>query len=280
MRGSTRQHVVARESSGWQQPASRTFPLLGGMNMGQAQSTPRQQRYSYASRPRELVNRLREAHQLYRTRKQGTGDRVYFTLSALRQCAMHLQEHFGLKLEGLEILEVGPGQQLEHMRALSVKNQVTGIDTDIVLQGFHLRDYVELLRQGPVLRAAKTVTRKLFGWDTLFEKSLAQSLGVQCFPRLPLFRMDPTRMTFPDASFDLVCSWSAFEHIERPRTALAELARVLRPGGIAYLVIHLNEVRLDAWRQVFQEMMPGVRLIQDELRTARLIGVWRKPHPD
>jgi ubiquinone/menaquinone biosynthesis C-methylase UbiE len=311
--------------------------------MDQAQPA-RQERYSYSSRPLELVNRIREVQQIYRMWKQDPSERVFSTLAAVRQCEQHLQEHFGIKLEGLEILDVGPGQQLKHMRALSVMNPVTGIDMDIVPQGFHLRDYVELLRHSPVLRTAKTVTRKLLGWDTLFEKSLAQSLGVQRFPRLPVLRMDATRMTFPEASFDLVCSWSAFEHIESPRTALAEVARVLRPGGIAYLVIHLytshsgshdprtltregmappywphlrpghretvqpncyvNEVRLDAWKQMFQETMPGVRFIHqrheelvphvrelkeqgelvdysdDELLTVCLIGVWQKPSPE
>lgn len=270
--------------------------------MAQAQPA-QQQRYSYSSRPLDLVGRVREAQHLYRMWQQRTGEGVHFTLSAVRQCEERLQEHFGIKLEGLEILDIGPGQQLKHMRALSVRNRVSGIDTDIVPQGFHLRDYVELLRHSPMLRTAKTVTRKLLGWDTRFERTLAQSVGVRYFPRLPVFRMDATRMTFPEASFDLVCSWSAFEHIDRPQNALEEVNRILRPGGIAYLLVHLytshsgshdprtftsegmappywphlrpdhrdavrpncyvNEVRLGEWKQMFQETMPGVRFIHE-----------------
>lgn len=310
--------------------------------MAQAQPA-QQQRYSDSSSPLDLVGRVREAHHLYRMWQQGADERVHAMLAAVRQCEERLQEYFGIKLEGLELLDIGPGQQLKYMRALSVTNQVTGIDTDIVPQGFHLRDYVELFRHSPMLRTAKTVTRKLLGWDTRFEKTLAQCVGVRSFPRLPLFRMDATRMTFPKESFDLVCSWSAFEHIDRPRTALEEVARVLRPGGIAYLLIDLytshrgshdprtftsegmappywphlrpghrnavrpncyvNGVRLDAWKRMFQETMPGVRFIHErqeellphlhelkaqgelsdysdeELLTACLVGVWRKPNP-
>lgn len=36
---------------------------------------------------------------------------------------------------------------------------------------------------------------------------------------------------YDDASFDLVVSDNVFEHLERPGAVLAEIARVLRPGG-------------------------------------------------
>jgi len=36
-------------------------------------------------------------------------------------------------------------------------------------------------------------------------------------------------------SFDLICSWNSFEHIESPNTALAELKRLCKKGGYIYL---------------------------------------------
>ena len=39
------------------------------------------------------------------------------------------------------------------------------------------------------------------------------------------------RLPFADRSFDLVCSEYVFEHVADPRAVMAELARVLRPGG-------------------------------------------------
>lgn len=39
----------------------------------------------------------------------------------------------------------------------------------------------------------------------------------------------------PDASFDTVISCETIEHLPRPRTALAEMARVLKPGGRLFL---------------------------------------------
>ena len=315
-------------------------PVEGGTTM-EHEKPFEQERYSYSSMPMGLTDRVREVRQLYRMWQEGMNDRVRHTLTAIRQCEARLEAHYGRKLEGLDVLDVGPGQQLRHMKALSVKNQVVGIDMDIVPQGFHPRDYLEMLRYNSMLRTMKTVTRKVLGWDELFERTLARELSVPGFSRLPVLRMDATRMDFAEASFDLVCSWSAFEHIAHPRRALAEVARVLRPGGMAYLAIHLftshsgnhdarsltrdgmsppywphlrpglreaersacyvNEVRLEAWKQLFQAEMPGARFIherqeelrlplrslqsrgelegysEDELLTVSLVGVWRKP---
>jgi ubiquinone/menaquinone biosynthesis C-methylase UbiE len=44
-----------------------------------------------------------------------------------------------------------------------------------------------------------------------------------------------TRLPASDASFDLVLSWSAFEHIAEPKAALEEIRRVLKPTGAFFL---------------------------------------------
>lgn len=42
---------------------------------------------------------------------------------------------------------------------------------------------------------------------------------------------DLEALGFADASFDLVITSDILEHVRRPRAALAEIARILRPGG-------------------------------------------------
>jgi SAM-dependent methyltransferase len=53
-------------------------------------------------------------------------------------------------------------------------------------------------------------------------------------------RMDVTRLALPDGAVDLVICSHVLEHVERDRDALAELARVLRPGGRAVIVVPLD----------------------------------------
>jgi len=42
---------------------------------------------------------------------------------------------------------------------------------------------------------------------------------------------DALRLPFPDACFDAVCAMDFLEHVEDPAKAVAEMARVLKPGG-------------------------------------------------
>lgn len=47
-----------------------------------------------------------------------------------------------------------------------------------------------------------------------------------------LRRLSAESLPFTDASFDLVYSWGVIHHAERPEAVLAEVRRVLRPGGM------------------------------------------------
>jgi SAM-dependent methyltransferase len=49
-------------------------------------------------------------------------------------------------------------------------------------------------------------------------------------------------LPFPDASFDVVLSDNVIDHAECPDAILAEMARVLRPGGTLYFTVHIHHV--------------------------------------
>ena len=54
---------------------------------------------------------------------------------------------------------------------------------------------------------------------------------------LPVVNGAGERLPFADASFDLAIAWDVVEHVQSPALLLAELARVLRPGGRALLTV-------------------------------------------
>jgi ubiquinone/menaquinone biosynthesis C-methylase UbiE len=56
-------------------------------------------------------------------------------------------------------------------------------------------------------------------------------------------------LPFEDASFDLVTAYSVLHHLADHRPALAEAARVLRPGGVLYVDLEPNRA---FWRAIGQ----------------------------
>jgi SAM-dependent methyltransferase len=111
--------------------------------------------------------------------------------------------------------------------------------------------------------------------------------------RLEVRRMDATAIDYPPESFDLVFSFSAFEHFgprRAQRACLAAMHRVLRPGGVAVLT---TEVILNAWgrhgdyfrlAELLEDLFPGAgfRLAGGDFRfatsRATLEGLIRLPH--
>ena len=49
---------------------------------------------------------------------------------------------------------------------------------------------------------------------------------------------DGNAIPYPDASFDIACSMGVLHHVEDPRPMLAEMRRVLRPGGRLILMLY------------------------------------------
>ena len=60
---------------------------------------------------------------------------------------------------------------------------------------------------------------------------------------------DARALPFRDASFDLVLSGGLLEHFRDPRPVLAEMARILRPGGLFYADIVPRKVSLYRWAE-------------------------------
>ena len=73
----------------------------------------------------------------------------------------------------------------------------------------------------------------------------------------PTFRHgDASRMPFPDATFDLVVCQAAFKNFSRPKSAVNEMYRVLRPGGRAWI----QDMRRDATDSAIREEVRAMHL--------------------
>jgi SAM-dependent methyltransferase len=74
------------------------------------------------------------------------------------------------------------------------------------------------------------------GWDVAaVEPATAVAAQVSARFGIPVPR-DLAAAAHPDASFDAVTLWDVIEHLPEPRAELAEVARVLKPGGLCSVV--------------------------------------------
>jgi ubiquinone/menaquinone biosynthesis C-methylase UbiE len=123
-------------------------------------------------------------------------------------------------IDNAEVLEIGCGDGLNSLLlALQGVRRAVGIDIEFRLdrpddQGVRTRRLVTSILQ------AAGETRNLD----------------ECRNFLPVefLSMDATHMQFTDNSFDLILSRSVLEHIRPIENLIAEMGRVLRPGGMAY----------------------------------------------
>jgi SAM-dependent methyltransferase len=149
-----------------------------------------------------------------------------------------IENKLGRPVEGLRILEIGPGQGMERGRYFGLKNEVIGIDLDVIPQGVEVGNYWGMLRENGIGRFMKTIGRKMIlgrANATAWEKTIGQG------------KMQPPRVVHGDicgalpdlGQFDLIISWSVFEHLPEPQAALNNVINLLRPGGVFYLSLHL-----------------------------------------
>jgi SAM-dependent methyltransferase len=69
---------------------------------------------------------------------------------------------------------------------------------------------------------------------------------------LPDYLSSPDKLPFAGNTFSIAVSQEVLEHLREPQLALAELARVVRPGGLLYLqtpfIIGYHAAPADYWR--------------------------------
>ncbi len=131
--------------------------------------------------------------------------------------------------------------------------------------------------QRSAINLAYVVARQLYTWR--------MGITYERRNRRTLVCVDVGRLPFPDAAYDLVISAAAFEHFLEVPAVVAEVKRVLKPGGVAWIAIHLFACPSGGHNVTFteyplQHMPPGVDP-WDHLRQRRLpftvpLNEWRQ----
>jgi SAM-dependent methyltransferase len=141
------------------------------------------------------------------------GERLYLETAERDGYARQAEERYRLEpfiadfarfeaSRGLRVLEIGVGLGADHQRFAEAGARLTGIDL--------------------TERAVEHTRRRL----SLFALSSNLSVG------------DAEALEFPDASFDVVYSWGVLHHSPDTPRAIDEVRRVLKPGGIARIMIY------------------------------------------
>jgi ubiquinone/menaquinone biosynthesis C-methylase UbiE len=252
---------------------------------------------TYTRLRRNPLALLKEARNLYRIHNDHREGKIAEFVRRMKQFEETLFQQTGIMLENRDILIIGPGQGAGEITYFSLKNRVTGIDLDVIPDSNNPLVYLKMLQQNGAARTVKTLARKLLGVDRRSLQELQRQLNVTRKSKPRLLQMDAAEMTFPDAQFDLVYTFSVFEHLPDPVKVLEQVRRVLKPNGAAYISLHLftndtgshdprlwtndptkppiwahlrpehkdlvqsnaycNEWRMDNWTATFEKELPG-----------------------
>jgi SAM-dependent methyltransferase len=245
---------------------------------------------SYVDTQLGSMGRAIELSSLYLNYSRNTELRVRTSLEEARAFEAALQKATGHALgNGAAVLEIGPGQQLIQLRYFALHNQAVGIDLDFVPDRGRIADYYRMWRRNGSMRTAKTILRRMAGFDARIRRELKKQLGVHELPDVSVLPMDASSMSFEDGRFDAAYSRAVFEHLSNPRGVLRELRRVLKPGGAAAIRLHLytcdsgcHDVRIFAGNRsqipFWAHLRPAyTHLVQENTYLNRLrLAEWRE----
>jgi arsenite methyltransferase len=82
------------------------------------------------------------------------------------------------------------------------------------------------------------------------EPMLARAVRAAAGPQVGFLRADAQKLPFRDETFDAAISVAVLQLVPDPAAALAEIARVLKPGGRVAVMIPTLRPPVDLWRHL------------------------------
>ncbi|RJO61506.1 SAM-dependent methyltransferase [candidate division WS5 bacterium] len=187
-----------------------------------------------------ISSKVRSAYNLYNAyKKRGFAD-AKRTLFHHQRLTGYLIKYVGIPVHNANILEIGCGQIPNQVALFHAEGaNIIGIDIDVPTYEITFPIFLKIIRTNGFERAIKSIVRHWL-FDKNFFKDLAKEYGQTVrFDNIDTRIMDATNMAFESESFDFIYSNVVFQHIDNVERAASEVNRVLKPGGIAAIHIHL-----------------------------------------
>jgi SAM-dependent methyltransferase len=194
-------------------------------------------RQHYASTT--VANSIRQVINALRSDDDALAEKTAVLAERRRRDEARIARALGREVKGLDVLIIGPGPYLIDPRFFGRHNAVTAIDLDVIPRGFSPAAYFQMLRQNGLGRLVKTVGRKLLGVDRRYARAWRRELGVERHSEPRLIQGDILNGPPGESAYDVVASWSVFQHIADPALAIHHVKAALRPGGVMYIAVHL-----------------------------------------
>jgi SAM-dependent methyltransferase len=149
----------------------------------------------------------------------------------------------GRPVTDLRVLDLGCGPNAPMTVLLAGAGcKVTGVDARVGVRwglGLDLSRYTAYLKSAGLLRTVRKAAGEL-AYDRTYFRELARLTSLDLHDRgLDLREMDVQAPQLPAGEFDVIHSNATWEHIADVPAANRTVADALRPGGIAYIEIHL-----------------------------------------
>jgi SAM-dependent methyltransferase len=149
----------------------------------------------------------------------------------------------GQPIARLRVLDLGCGPNAPMTVLLAGAGcRVTGVDARLGVRwglGLDLSRYSRYLKTAGLLRTIRKAAGELT-YDRTYFRELSRLTGLTLHDRgLDLREMDVQAPALPANEFDVIHSNATWEHIADVPAANRTIAAALRPGGVAYIEIHL-----------------------------------------
>lgn len=189
---------------------------------------------------RSLVQRGLSALSLWRDYRDSNLENADSQILFHKKLTGLIRTHVNQDFTRVKILEIGCGQRASQTILFQAEGaQVIGIDREVPTYHLSLKRFCRIIKINGLERALKSLFRHFF-FDRQFFKELSRQFGKNLPPEeVNVCLMNAAQLSFPDDAFDFIFSSLVFEHIDDVPAAVAEVNRVLRPEGTAWLNIHL-----------------------------------------